>query len=228
MKIGILIAGHSPENLRPEHGEYDVFFQNLLAGQGFTFQTWFAVDGELPDDVHAADGWLISGSRHGAYEDLPFIPPLEDFIRAVYAVAVPLVGICFGHQIIAQALGGKVEKSDKGWMVGRQVYNFEGEAVALNAWHQDQVVELPKDAKVIAYNDTCPYAALGYGHKAFTVQAHPEFSNGFLGKLAESRGRGVVPDPLIDTAIENTEKPTDSAILARRIGAFFKQKEPQS
>ncbi len=228
MKIGILIAGHAPENLRPETGEYDVFFQNLLAGQGFTFETYFAVDMEFPTDVHAADGWLISGSRHGAYEDLPFIAPLEDFIRKAYDAEVPLVGICFGHQVIAQALGGKVEKSEVGWIIGRQVYNLEGNAVALNAWHQDQIVELPEEAEVIAWNDTCPYAGLVYGKKAFSVQAHPEFSNGFLGKLAESRGRGVVPDALIDTAIENTEKPIDSAVLARKIGQFFKQKVAQS
>ena len=228
MLIGILQCGHAPDEVRAQHGDFDAMFATLFQSYDFTFQTWNVVDGDFPDTIDAADGWLISGSKHGAYEDHAFIPPLSDLIREIYASERPMVGICFGHQIIAQALGGKVEKSDKGWMVGRQVYNFEGEAVALNAWHQDQVVALPKDAKVIAYNDTCPYAALGYGHKAFTVQAHPEFSNGFLGKLAESRGRGVVPDPLIDTAIENTEKPTDSAILARRIGAFFKQKEPQS
>ena len=72
----------------------------------------------FPEGIHDADGWLITGSRHGAYEDHPWIPPLEEFIRDAYAAQVPLVGICFGHQIIAQAMGGKVEKY-QGRLVGR-------------------------------------------------------------------------------------------------------------
>jgi GMP synthase-like glutamine amidotransferase len=79
---------------------------------------------DFPKDIHDCDGWLITGSRFGAYEDHPFIPPLEDFIRAAYAAHVPVVGICFGHQIIAQAMGGKVEKYAGGWSVGPTEYNF--------------------------------------------------------------------------------------------------------
>ncbi len=88
------------------------------AGNDFTFRTWQVVNMEFPAIGGRCDGWLITGSKHGAYEDLPFIPPLEDFIRKAYAEHVPLVGICFGHQIIAQAMGGKVEKFKDGWAVG--------------------------------------------------------------------------------------------------------------
>ena len=97
------------------------------------------MDGELPDSAADADGWLLTGSRHGAYEDLPWIPPLEDFIREIHAGGRPMVGICFGHQIIAKALGGKVEKYDGGWAVlGHQDYTFsDGVNMRLNAWHQE-------------------------------------------------------------------------------------------
>ena len=84
--------------------------QDMLALSGFAFQTYPVLDGILPPDVLACDGWLITGSRHSAYEDLPWIAPLEGFLRAAYAAKVPIVGVCFGHQILAQALGGKVEK----------------------------------------------------------------------------------------------------------------------
>jgi len=124
MKIGILQTGHAPDELRPVLGDYADLFTALLAGQGFDFAVWNVVDGELPDDPRAADGWLITGSKHGAYEDHPWIPPLEALIRDAYAAGVPLVGICFGHQIIAQALGGRVIKFPGGWMVGRQVYDW--------------------------------------------------------------------------------------------------------
>jgi len=129
MKIGILQTGHSPAELLGDLGNYGQLFVKLLDGQGFTFEIFDVLNMQFPDGPTDCDGWLITGSRHGAYEDLPFIPPLEDLIRAVYATDRPLVGICFGHQIIAQALGGTVEKFAGGWAVGRQTYDWNGEEV---------------------------------------------------------------------------------------------------
>ena len=118
MKIGILIVGHPPQELS-HNGRYDAYFIRLLDDADFTYQAWSVLDGEMPADVHDAQGWLITGSRHGAYEPHPWIPPLEQFIRDCYAAHVPMIGVCFGHQIIAQAMGGKVEKFAGGWSVGR-------------------------------------------------------------------------------------------------------------
>jgi GMP synthase-like glutamine amidotransferase len=222
MKIGILQTGYAPDALRPAHGDYPDLFEKLLSGHGFTFQTWRIVDMEFPSGPLDADGWLITGSRHGAYEPHPFIPPLEDLIRAICDADVPLVGICFGHQIIAQALGGKVEKYQGGWSVGRTEYDWAGAKVALNAWHQDQVVQRPPGATVCASNEFCENAALVYGHSAFTVQAHPEFNNPFVVDMIEKRGRGLVPDPLLDAAKTRVTQPIDDAALADQIATFFK------
>lgn len=223
MLIGILQTGQAPDGLRDDEGDYPDMFEKLLAGHGFTFRTWRVLDMQFPDTPQDADGWLITGSRHGAYEDLPFIKPLEDFIRRVYAAHVPLVGICFGHQIIAQALGGKVEKFSGGWSVGPQDYDFSGEKLTLNAWHQDQVTVRPKDAAVIAANSYCENAALVYGDRAFTVQAHPEFSDAFVGGLMEKRGRGVVPQDRLEAAGTRLGQPNQSSTIADRMAAFFKQ-----
>jgi GMP synthase-like glutamine amidotransferase len=156
MKIGILQTGHAVDALLPVHGDYDAFFRRLLDGHGFDFATYRVVDGEFPGSIRDADGWLITGSRHGAYDDLPWIAPLEDFIRDAYAADVPMAGICFGHQIMAQALGGKVEKHGDGWIVGRTPYRFaDGRELQLNAWHQDQVVTVPPDATVTARSPGC-------------------------------------------------------------------------
>jgi GMP synthase-like glutamine amidotransferase len=223
MRIGILQTGLAPDALAADMGDYPDMFARLLAGHGFTFQTWRVVDMQFPKDVHDADGWLLTGSRHGAYENHPFIPPLEDFIRRAYAAAVPMVGVCFGHQIIAQALGGKVERHANGWAVGATDYEFGTEKLTLNTWHRDQVTVVPPDAHVVASNDFCANAALVYNDRAFTVQAHPEFRPEFIDGLMQTRGKGVVPDDLMAKAAARLAEPIDDKAIANRIAEFFKQ-----
>jgi len=126
MKIGILQAGHSPPELAKEFGDYDKFFRRFLGGNGFEFVTYPVVDDVFPSSIDEADGWLVTGSKFGVYEGHAWIATLEDFLRESFAAEKPIVGICFGHQILAQALGGKVEKFDGGWSVGVESYQFEG------------------------------------------------------------------------------------------------------
>jgi GMP synthase-like glutamine amidotransferase len=223
MQIGILQTGHAPDALIGRTGDYGEMFQRLLAGQGLSFRTYSVVDMEFPDGVHDCEGWLLTGSRHGAYEDLPFIEPLEEFIRKAYAEGVPMVGICFGHQIIAQALGGKVEKFTGGWQVGPTRYKMDGGDLTLNAWHQDQVVEKPAEAEVVGSSPFCANAALVYGDRAYSVQAHPEFDNEFLSGLILARGKGLIPDRLLAEAEAALALPVDQAAMARQIADFFKK-----
>lgn len=223
MRIGILQTGLAPEALAPEMGDYPDMFARLLDGHGFTFRTWKVVEGEFPASVTEADGWLITGSRHGVYEDHPWIPPLEQFIRDAFAARVPVVGICFGHQIVAQAMGGKVERYPGGWAVGATEYDFGGEVLRLNAWHRDQVTEVPPGATVIAGNDFCANAALLYDDRALTVQAHPEFRPEFVDGLMKTRGKGVVPDAVMAEAAAKLDLPIQDKTMAGRIAAFFKE-----
>ena len=222
MKIGILQTGQAPEPLRAAPGDYPMLFEHLLAGQGFDFASWHVEEMVFPDSVHDADGWLITGSRHGVYEDHPFIAPLEQFIRDALQAGLPVVGICFGHQIMAQALGGKVEKYAGGWAVGAQDYDFGGARLSLNAWHQDQVTRPPEGAHVLARNDFCAYAALGYGKTGFSVQPHPEFDDSFIAGLIEARGRALVPVPVIAQAEARMGGRRDADTIAAHIAAHFK------
>ena len=222
MLIGILQTGEAPDVLAPTSGDYPDMFERLLADQGLSFRTYRVLDMEFPESVNDCDGWLITGSRFGAYEDHAFIPPLEDFIREAYAKAVPMVGICFGHQIVAQALGGKVERYSGGWSVGPTEYDFDGETLRLNAWHRDQVTRKPDAAEVLACNDFCENAALVYGDRILTVQAHPEFRSEFIDGLMKTRGKGLVPDTLMAEAGARLDQSIDDQALARRIADFFK------
>ncbi|PWG16922.1 type 1 glutamine amidotransferase [Salibaculum griseiflavum] len=225
MKIGILQTGHAPDQLRPVLGDYADLFRQLLSGQGFEFETYSVVDGTFPSGPETCDGWLITGSKHGAYEDHAWIPPLEDLIRAIRDSGRPLVGICFGHQIIAQALGGRVEKFKGGWAVGRQAYDWEGETLHLNAWHQDQVVSLPDGAEVIASNPHCAYAALRIGDAVLTVQPHPEFGHEVIAGLIEHRG-DAVPDDQLDAARGTLGQSVANDKIAAQIARVLKAKVP--
>lgn len=223
MHIGILLTGHVHDALVGTYGDYPSMFTRLLDGHGFEFSTWQVVDMEFPASVHDADGWLLTGSKHGSYEDLPFIAPLEDFVREAYAQAVPMVGICFGHQLMAQALGGKVEKYDGGWAVGPKDYDFDGQTLKLNAWHQDQVIVPPPGARVVASNAFCKYAGFAYDDRAYSVQPHPEIRDDYLTGLIDVRGRGLIPEAELDTALARLGTPLDDALIAGQIAAFFKK-----
>ena len=224
--IGILQCGHAPDALRDTHGDYDTMFERLLGNDDFAYRTYAVVDGTLPGNVNAADGWLITGSRFGVYEDHPWIAPLEAFLRAAYAAAVPMVGICFGHQVLAQALGGKVEKFAGGWSLGAVDYTVTDQSVAgqgttrLLAFHQDQVVAPPPGATVTGSTPFCRYAFLAYGTRAISMQPHPEFTQAYVEDLLTAR-RELLPETRVQAARARSGEALDASRVAERIKAFF-------
>jgi len=224
VKIGILQAGLCPEELLEEYGEYDAVFARFLDGFGFEFEGFRVVENIFPPSIHSADGWLITGSKHAAYEDHDWIAPLEQFIRHAYSQNIPIIGVCFGHQVLAQALGGKVEKFSGGRSVGRQHYQLDGVEGGINlmAWHQDQVIEPPQDAKVIGSSSFCKYAALAYGNKALSIQAHPEFDAGFIAGLFDAY-EDILPEEVMARRNDDLSGELSSPLIATMMAEFFKQ-----
>ena len=224
MKIAILETGRPPGNLTERFGRYPAMFQRLL-GDDFDIESYDVAAGELPAQSNGHGAVLITGSPAGVYDPLPWIAPLEEFIRA--SSDRKMVGICFGHQIMAQALGGKVVKSEKGWGTGLQRYRV----VRVESWmdaandinvpasHQDQVVAQPPNTEVVATTDFTPFAALSWtDRQAMSFQFHPEFRPDFARALIERR-RDVLPDP--DGAIVSLDAPNDSARVAGWIRRFL-------
>jgi GMP synthase (glutamine-hydrolysing) len=225
MKIGILQTGPVAPELAQKHGNYPDMFEALLAPHGFTFQTWRVLDGVFPESPDDADGWLITGSRYGVYEDHDFLRPLEELIRTIVAAGRPLVGVCFGHQIIAQALGGHVEKFSGGWSIGPTTYRFPDGEKVIQAWHQDQVITPPEGAQTVASSDFCRHAALLIPGKVFTVQPHPEFGDGFIQSLIDTRG-DVVPKDTLDAAKARMGTKLDSFDIGASFARFFREGTP--
>lgn len=221
MKIGILQTGYSAENLRERHGDFPDMMRRLLGGHNFTFETYPVADGSLPQSIYDCSGWLVTGSSHSAYENAAWIARLELFLRRAFSAAVPIVGICFGHQILAQALGGRVEKSKHGWCIGPTMYEFtDGSSVVMHAWHQDQVTTLPEEACRIARSAFCENAALVYGLRALTYQAHPEFTTNFVRDLVDLR-RSSLPREVVRGAEQSLVETRPSTCIGEQIANFF-------
>jgi GMP synthase-like glutamine amidotransferase len=225
VKLAILETGRPPGDLAERFGDYPSMFARLL-GDGFRIETFDVQAGELPADAGDHDAILITGSPAGVYDGLDWIEPLSDFIRA--ADDTRMVGICFGHQIMAHALGGHVVKSEKGWGTGLHRYSvvrhepwMDGEqSIAIPASHQDQVVIQPPHTKIIAASGFTPYAALAWTDRpAISFQFHPEFSPAFAKALIAER-YDRVPDP--DAAIESLDAPNDNVHVAGWIRRFLK------
>ncbi|MFV0474362.1 MAG: type 1 glutamine amidotransferase [Pikeienuella sp.] len=220
MKIGVLQTGLVAEELVGAYGEYDQVFADLirLADPAAEIEGWRVVEGVFPPGVDAADGWIISGSKHGVYEDHDWIEPLKAFIREAASAGAPMIGVCFGHQIMAEALGGRAEKSEKGWGIGPHEY----EVIARPGWmrdapaqlnlpaiHQDQVTRPAPDATRIACSEFCENAAFVYGDPerpyGISIQPHPEFTAPFTRELIEARRDRAFPSALCDAAQNRLE-----------------------
>jgi GMP synthase-like glutamine amidotransferase len=221
MKLAILETGYPPGDLGERFGDYPAMFARLL-GNGFEIETFDVQAGELPDPG-AHDAVLITGSPAGVYDPLPWIAPLMVFIRA--AKDSKMVGVCFGHQVMTEALGGHVEKSNKGWGAGLHLYSVvhdeawidSAAGIAIPASHQDQVLVQPPNTEIVAQSDFTPFAALAWTDRsAISFQFHPEFSPDFAKALIEKR-YDIVPDP--DAAIASLEAPNDNA----RVGGWIRR-----
>lgn len=213
-RLGILETGRRPDEL-PDFDPYPKMVENWIGMKDAASTTYAVLDDEFPNGPQDADLWIITGSKHGAYDPFPWIARLEEFIRACHADNVPMIGICFGHQLIAQALGGEVRKSAKGWGLGLHDYAITnwpaalGDApvdLRLQAFHQDQIETLPDGAEVLAKSDFCEFAALYYPGFAITVQGHPEFAANYTKELIQLRRGSVLPEDRVDAALEPSDR----------------------
>lgn len=232
MRIGILMTNAMAQDLASRFGKYPEMFMRLIHGAdpAIEFRTWEIIDGELPSEPDACDAWLITGSRFSVYDDLPWIAPLEDFIRRLHSAQKKLIAVCFGHQLVARALGGRSGKADTGWVIGVQeiemtrpwswLKDAPARARVIHS-HQDQVLELPPGATLVGTNAVCPNAMFQLGDHIMAMQGHPEFPPEYARTLFEGR-RALFAGEHYSTAVASLAAGHDAGLFAEWMVAFLR------
>jgi len=230
MKVGLLECDHVREELLPIAGDYRQMFPALFikTAPDWQFKFYDICNGHFPGSADECDVYICTGSKNSVYDKEEWILKLKDFVKQIYQSNKVFVGICFGHQMLGEALGGKVEKAPVGWCVG--VHTFD--LIQQESWMmpvqtkfnllmmcQDQVVQLPPDAQLLAVTDDCPNAMFRVGNNMLGIQAHPEFSKEYDQALMELRVERI-GEGKMKSAVESLKLPTNEWSIASWITKF--------
>ena len=232
MKIGILKADKVRHELLDRFGEYPAMFKDLLqkVEAGIEIVVYDVISGEFPKQIDEVHGYIITGSKMSVYDEIDWIKELGSFVQELHKKKKKLIGICFGHQMVAHFLGGKTQKSDKGWGVGihesaftsaATIYGSEGQTYNLVCSHQDQIVEPAPSSVILASSDFCPYSMLQIEDHILTFQGHPEFKPEFSRSLMELR-KDDFGNTRYKEGLDSLIKTTDADEVGKWIVSFIK------
>ena len=225
MKIGLLICGKLPSALERRGTSHSRMLQDWLSpvAHKCTFRPYRAYAGKLPPKVDTCDCYFVSGSASSILEREPWQKKLCNFLLVAAKAQVPVVGICFGHQALAEALGGRAAHAPKGWEVGVKTWKIVrdegwmrecGKKLTLLSIHRDQVVKLPPRSVRVASRDRCPNGMFRLANHAIGIQGHPEMTNKVFTEILELR-KSSFTDEERKEALESLEIPTQAKDMAR-------------
>jgi GMP synthase-like glutamine amidotransferase len=225
MKIAILDLCQLPEPLEG-HGRVGSMIHQWL-GPHLPEASFVSIDvanGEPLPAVDAFDGYVVSGSEKGVYDETVWMEPLKAFLRELKAARIPVFGICFGHQVMAEAYGGKAEKAEGSLEVGARKYQRDGKEFSARAMHGDQVVEVPPEAQVTMSASYCPVAALDYDFPAKSIQFHPEYSEPFVSDTIDLfDGQGLDEDQAVNARTSLSEQTVEVDFVGQETAEFFRK-----
>jgi len=232
VKVGLLVCDHVSPDLVSISGDYDAMFRRLFVDHPeIAIVAYDSIRGEMPTSATECDAWLTTGSRHSVNDDAPWIRELEELVRAIDREAIPFVGICFGHQLLARALGGVVGVSDRGWGLGivkveiASSLSFVPEGVGsfsvFNS-HAEQIERLPDGGEVVGWNDHCPVSMMTVGESMLGMQGHPEMDLEYATALVESRRGTQLPEAAAVEALASLAAGADTQVVSRMIVSFIR------
>ena len=232
MKIGILKADTVRHELVASFGEYPDMFEGLLVDvePDIELVSYDVISGKYPERIDEVHGYIITGSKVSVYDEIEWVNELGSFVQELHRKKKKLVGICFGHQMVAHFLGGKTQKSEKGWGVGvhestltnaATSYECEGRTYNLVCSHQDQIVEPAPSSVVLASSNFCPYSMLQIENHILTFQGHPEFNREFSRSLMDLRKEDL-GDIRYQEGLDSLSKTTDAREVGKWIVNFIK------
>lgn len=249
-RVAIIEADTPIPAVVSELGTYGTIFTNLLVAAGLSQETTqYSVHHvvehpenlpNLEDPADPLDAVLISGSKHNSYEDIDWINQLAAFVNAALAKGVRVVGICFGHQVVARALGAKVGVNPKGWEIaavpitltekGQEVFAELADTAAaadgtinIMQMHRDIVFEVPEGTELLAYTDVCRVQGFYKRGAIWTVQGHPEFTD-FIEKslITLRRDAGAIDPELAADGLKRAHDRNDGPAIAKSIVRFIR------
>jgi GMP synthase-like glutamine amidotransferase len=231
--IGVLQCDELDADVRQRYGSHFDMVQRLLRplDDNLDFKKYQATRLELPQSVDECDAYIIPGSKFSVYDKLEWIRQLQQFVIMLHRQQKKMVGICFGHQLIAHTLGGKTEKFSGGWVVGimsSRVCDHQSwmqpqkKTFSLAVTHQDQVSALPPAAEIYAENEQCAISGFKLGESIITFQGHPEFSHDYLKSIMERR-HDLMGERVYRQALNSINDTTDRELVGQWIVNFLKQ-----
>ncbi|TPX67851.1 hypothetical protein SpCBS45565_g03424 [Spizellomyces sp. 'palustris'] len=239
--IAFLICDIPLPTIVSQYGDYTQLFTTLLTKAAKThsppidlhIESYNVLEGAYPKDPSVFTGYILTGSKFSAYDTLPWISHLKDFIKTVDAhTNAKVIGICFGHQVIAEALGGRVIKNPAGWEIGwtnvnvndcgAACLNTTKQSMRIQQMHQDHVTVLPPHFETIMSTPECPIQATISGNRYLTIQGHPEFTPGVVKEIVKARkASGVFSEEVASAVLEKVDNPVDDDWFARKMIGFL-------
>ncbi|ABV37136.1 GMP synthase - glutamine amidotransferase domain [Shewanella sediminis HAW-EB3] len=232
MIIGILQCDDVRESLRDRHGNYPEMFTALFGSVDakIGFKVYRVTEGVYPESIDECDVYITTGSRYSVNDDAPWIAEFQAFITQLYLTKKKFIGICFGHQMMAKALGGEVVTSPKGWGIGVMIttikhrptwMEMDAQQLALVVSHRDQVTKMPTGSVLIAGSEFCPCYMMQLNDHFLGIQGHPEFSKSYAKDLMMAR-RDIIPAQRIKSGIESLSLVVDDELVSRILLSFIR------